>query len=201
MRHRALARVIAVGVSVVLLLAQTVPAMASPLGTGPVCDHESPYQICFSANGVSGNYVYGKTFSTDHEENTTVAAANVCNGTDVVDGGGTTCPFAQGGDRLNNKYSGDLIVQMYNSDENNMYYLGNANKTSTVQGPQGTGYLWVLAPISPGSTTYYLINVAVSSSITPGPSPFFACSHGADLVLFIDNAFQGDGACEWSFPG
>lgn len=199
MRRPVLAGVVTACVSVALVLVSAVPAMASPLGTGPVCDDESPYQICLSANGTEGNNVYGKTYSTDKEEHTTVAAANVCAGTDVVDGGNTTCPFAQGSGHLNDKYQGDTIVQMYNSDENNMYYLGyeGTGADGMVQGKKGTGYMWVLAPVSQGSSKYYLINVAISGD---NQAPWFACSFGANQAVLLSSSFLGGGACEWSFP-
>jgi hypothetical protein len=197
-RNRYLLQGLAAGVvAVAAMVVPGVSAMASsPLGTGPVCDREVPDQICLSVDGTTGDPVYGKDFSSDNQEKTTVAAALVCDGTDVVDGGNSVnCPF-QEGTGLNSQYDGDTIVQMYNTHENDLWYIANQN--GIYQEPQGTGYLWVLAPISKGSQIYYLVNVAVSGQ---NSQPWFACSQGgANHAIFISSYFQGGGQCEWTTP-
>jgi hypothetical protein len=120
-------------------------AVDSPLGSGPVCDAEAT-QLCLSANGNDGIYLYSKTYSDDNQEDTTVAAANVCGGTDIVDGNGTNCPF-KNGSGMNTLYAGDLIVSMQNKPENNMWYVEDA--TDVIQsstGGSGSGYEWCWLP-------------------------------------------------------
>lgn len=187
-------------VAVAAMLAPAGPAMASsPLGTGPVCDREVPYEICLSADGIKGDNVLGQYFSTGNKEKTTVAAALVCDGTDVVDGGNSgNCPF-QEGSGMNAKYHADLIVQMYNTSENDLWYIGDVSGNSISQEPKGTGYMWVLAPISAGSNIYYLVNVGASGSIS---EPVFACANpgGGGWEILLRTQFAGGGQCEWATP-
>jgi hypothetical protein len=90
-----------------------------------VRDRESPYQICLSAHGTSGHGVAREHYSTDNQERTTVAAANVCGECRCLDGGSATWPFSQESGHLNDKYKNDIIIQMYNTAENLLYYLGD----------------------------------------------------------------------------
>jgi hypothetical protein len=196
-RKTALAGATTVAAVMVLTLISAAPALASPLGTGPVCDRESPYQMCLSANGTDGDNVYAKAYSTDKEENTTVTAANVCGGTDVVNGASTVCPFMAGSGKLNTEYHGDLIVQLHNTSENNVYYLGIGDSLNMFQGAKGTGYLWVLDPISKGSSTYYLVNVASSST---NQTTELGCSTGPDNSVVVSPVYFPGGFCTWVFP-
>jgi hypothetical protein len=177
-----------------------VPAITnSPLGTDPVCDNETPYQVCLSANGTSGDFVYGKVLdSGSRQQHTTVSAALVRGGTDVVDGNGTNCPF-KSGLGLNAKYGqrGDIIIDMHNSDENGVYYLGtNAGFEDIVQGASaGAGHEYVLD--SAGGGFYYLINVSVSN--TDGQA-IFACSQGPNSFILLTGDFLRRGSLRVGHP-
>lgn len=200
-RKSLLAGFAAAVMSAAILVVAAPPAWSStgPIGTAPVCDHEtSPYQICLYVNGTEGHPVYGKYLNnTWAGEQTSVAPALVCNGTDAVDGGGGNCPFKVGSG-LNAKYSGDIIVYMYNAYKNDMYYnlltLYPANNGAMVQGSQPDGDLLVL---DPDGSSYHIVNVTLSDS--EGTSER-VCSSGLDQPIAIQPTWAGGGACTWSFP-
>jgi hypothetical protein len=166
-------------------------AVDSPLGSGPVCDAEAT-QLCLSANADNGNgtYVYSKTYSDDNEEDTTVAAANVCGGTDIVDGNGTNCPF-KSGSGMNTTYKNDLIIQMYNVPENHNWYIEDASVVIQDPTNQDGGYLWVLAPSGDGN--YNIISVADSN----GGTEYHICSGPDDGLVELTYMWSGDGSCEF----
>ncbi len=178
------------------ITALAVPGVASattttPTGTGLVCDNNTSSNNCLSANGTQGDVVYGKAATVDNEETTSVNAATVCNGTDTVDGGGTTaCPFVSGSG-MNSTYKGDLIVILSNVPEGAIF---EADDSNIVQGHGGDGMEWVLAPN--GTGVYILVSVYESN----GGTATFACSDGIDEPTLVSTQFLGSGSCDWVLP-
>ena len=179
------------------LAAAPASAATSPIGTGEIC---TSHNICLSANGNSGDFVFGKTMGADpNEENIFMGNPDVCGNTDKVDGDNTNCPFADGSG-MNTKYSGDFIVGLNNisfvppGDLGVSFFSDGAlliqSQTRT------TGGMWVLAPVVAGGNTYYLVNVNESNSGTPT----FACTQGVNQEIELTTIFPGNGACEWILP-
>jgi len=194
-RKAVLACATAAALTLVMAAIPAASATGSPFGTYRVCN-ATVQDLCMSVDGTEGHDVYAELPDSSNKEKTTVTAANVCSGTDKVNGPGA-CPF-NNGSGLNTKYNGDLIVQMHNTYENNVYYLGESvavpNPNLIVQGDQGAaGYEWVLAPVTGNPGYYYLINVHVSD--VNGTSEW-ACTNLENPVE-VTAVFLGDGYCEF----
>lgn len=166
------------------------------LYTGPVCNTES-INLCLSADGNVGNYVYTKYYDDDNQEATTVNGVDACEGADVVEDGShdtTPCPFADGSG-MNSQYVTDLIVSLRNNKENGVWYEGSDfDVTQQATAGAGSGYLWVLAPAGDGN--YYIISVVESN----GGTEVHLCASGNGGLLDNTSSWGGAGSCEWSIP-
>jgi hypothetical protein len=193
-RRSLLAAAAAAVMTAATLALPALPASASsPLGTTNICDQQST-PLCLSANGTIGNWVYGKTYANDHEQATTVAAANVCGGTDVVDGNHTNCPFVVGSG-YNNQFRNDVIVQIYNAQEGPVWYTSGISTGMRQAGGADSGYLWVLSPAADGN--YVLVNVLDTNA---NPFQAQACAQSANQPITVQDTWSGGGACTWTLP-
>jgi hypothetical protein len=152
-----------------------------------VCNHSDSPELCMSSNGVSGDLVYGKTWSSgSNQELMDVLSTTDC-GSGVVT---SSCPFTS--TTLDGLYNGDQIVTLSNYNYGT-FFAGQTNET-VKQVTGGNGVDWVTAGcFQGGCTPAQLINPYVTNQ-TDNDS-HFVCTNGSNGALDLQQNYNN--TCNW----
>lgn len=147
--------------------------------------------LCAYIDGRAGNYVFGKDCTGTVQQTWSTAYRNICGGTHVVDGNGTTCPF-KSGTGLNDLFRGDDIIDIINPNYS-MYWAGFYISYIT----QNTG---IYSYVQDGdcASACHLIDIIYSNDLAYQHYGA-ACSEGVDQVLQLeDTPASTTGRCKWN---
>lgn len=153
--------------------------------------------LCAYTSGQNGADVYGKTCSGTVRQTWTTSYLNICGGTHVVDGAGSTCPF-ENGSGLNNLFTGDDIIVIDNPHSSTNWWSGFLNHVYSE--PDGTGSGGPGVWVQDGDCAAHCLLINVLGSKGLGYQHYWAaCTEGTDQpVLFEDTPASTTGRCKWN---